>query len=293
MWEVSLIELLQSASSPFLDGLIYLITMMGDEVFFMVLAVMIFWCVDKRFAFKFMTVYILSAAVNEGLKNVIMRDRPYIAHPQRIDSIKTPTEGYSFPSGHSNGAANIATQLSLRYGRSDRKWVYYVSAVLTLLVMFSRLYLGQHYLTDVLGGAALGILSALFLNYLFELLKQKEEYLVFALMPVLILLAIFLPTEKVHTIAGAYSAVSAGYYIEKKYIKADVRGTLIQHIIKCLIGISVALAIKEGLKLILPEDISFLHNFLRYFLIGIWASIIMPLIIKKWFNKSPQVSVVS
>ena len=72
-WEQTLIKGLQSLSGSFFDAVNLGITFLGDEIFFIVVAVVLYWCVDKRFAYKFMNVYILSVAANEGLKSIVSR----------------------------------------------------------------------------------------------------------------------------------------------------------------------------------------------------------------------------
>ena len=86
-----------------------------------------------------------------ALKYIVKRTRPYITYP---DLNPVATEGTpSFPSGHTSGAFALATSVSLNYP----KWYVIVpSMTWASLTGYSRMYLGVHYPTDVLAGAALG-----------------------------------------------------------------------------------------------------------------------------------------
>ena len=90
-----------------------------------------------------------------ALKYIVKRPRPYITHPD-INALNT--EGSpSFPSGHTSAAFGLATSLSLHYP----KWYVVVpSFAWAGLTGYSRMYLGVHYPTDVLAGAALGASTA-------------------------------------------------------------------------------------------------------------------------------------
>ncbi len=291
MWELELIEFLQrlsgNAEHNFFDYVIYGITYFGDELFFILIGLILFWCVNKKFAFKFITVYLSSAALNEGLKALFKVPRPYESRTGRVKSIFEKTGGYSFPSGHSQSISNISSQLIMRYGKKQR-WLLIAGPVITVLVMFSRMYLGQHYLTDVLAGCALGLITALGLSVLFDLLKDKEEYIAFVAAPLLIILCAFVQSKNIHVVGGTFTAVSIGYFIEKRFIKFDVQAKWQIQLVKVLFGLGIALGIKEGFKLFLPEDIQYLYTFLRYFLVGVWATVGAPLIFKhfpKLWNK--------
>jgi acid phosphatase family membrane protein YuiD len=107
----------------------------------------------------------ISSLLSSGLKVTINRPRPAETHPETI-YVNTYSTGRSFPSGHTTVAFATAATISLQY----KKWYITVPAyVWAAAVGYSRMYLGRHYPTDVLGGAAVGIGSA----YLSHWLSQK------------------------------------------------------------------------------------------------------------------------
>jgi len=91
-----------------------------------------------------------------SLKEIVRRPRPYVAYPNEIIPYETETS-LSFPSGHTSLAFATATSLSLKYP----KWyVIAPSYFWACSVGYSRMNLGMHYPSDVLGGAILGAGSA-------------------------------------------------------------------------------------------------------------------------------------
>jgi len=104
----------------------------------------------------------VSTLVNEGLKISFNRERPGDKYPDIIFP-SSPTHGKSFPSGHTALAFNTATTLSLDYP----KWYVVAPAYLwASSVGYSRMYLGKHYPSDVLGGAIVGIGSGYISHWL-------------------------------------------------------------------------------------------------------------------------------
>ena len=106
-------------------------------------------------------VALVNTAITTALKYSINRQRPFIAYPYIIplDKGRSP----SFPSGHTSDAFALATSLSLSYS----KW-YVAAASFTWAgaVGYSRMHLGVHYPSDVLGGAFVGAGSAWLCRYL-------------------------------------------------------------------------------------------------------------------------------
>ena len=111
----------------------------------------------------------LALATTSGLKYAVNRTRPFAQYPN--DIIQRDKVGpYSFPSGHTTCAFATATAISLSY----KKW--YVTAPSFLyagFVGYSRMRLGVHYPSDVLGGALIGIGAGLLTWKLDKLLNKK------------------------------------------------------------------------------------------------------------------------
>jgi len=104
----------------------------------------------------------IAAIITEGLKHTINRDRPYIKYPNKIypNSIENDP---SFPSGHASVAFATATTLTLEF----KKWYVAVPAYAWAAgIGYSRMYLGQHYPTDIIGSAVVGSGSALLSHWL-------------------------------------------------------------------------------------------------------------------------------
>ncbi|HNP21910.1 MAG TPA: phosphatase PAP2 family protein [Panacibacter sp.] len=103
-----------------------------------------------------------AAVITQGLKVTINRPRPY----EKYDDVYPAgsiDNGKSFPSGHTTIAFATATTLALEY----KKWYITVPAYAWAAgVGYSRMYLGQHYPTDVIGGAIVGTGGAFLSHWL-------------------------------------------------------------------------------------------------------------------------------
>lgn len=123
---------------------------------------------DKKLqqqSYKIAGSLLINTVITQGLKYTINRNRPYEDYPTIITPYSIENDA-SFPSGHTSTAFALATSLSIQC----KKWYVVVPSFLwASSVGYSRMYLGEHYPTDVFAGAAIGIGSA----YLSEWLTKK------------------------------------------------------------------------------------------------------------------------
>ena len=109
----------------------------------------------------FMTITLgVSAGLFVLIKQIIKRPRP-----EMLDSVIIQG-GYSFPSGHSAVAMTVYLTLMILFGKyikniKTRKVINVLCSLIIILIGFSRIYLGVHYLSDIIAGFALGIVSTL------------------------------------------------------------------------------------------------------------------------------------
>ena len=112
------------------------------------------------------------------IKNLVCRVRPYDDYQSFHDAVMPFTlnagkeTSYSFPSGHSNCAFASATV----YFKANKK-IGTVALVIAALIAFSRLYNYVHFLTDVIVGSALGIISAIVVIGLFDKFNVEQKIL--------------------------------------------------------------------------------------------------------------------
>lgn len=287
-FEVDIIKALQTMHGPFMDGLNMFLSFFGTETFFLIIAVGLYWCIDKAFAHRFFNVYILGESVTSALKVGFKRVRPFNAYKKDVISIQTPETSYSFPSGHTQTVSTIATMLTIRYGKKYRI-VPLVGGILTLLVMFSRMYLGQHYLSDVFCGLTVGVFCSIAFNMLLSLLKNKEEWFVLIAIAMSIVVVCVLAgigqigaSEDLLKGIGAFVAFNIGYYFEKQYVGYDIKATQKwwKLLIRLAVGIGVTVAIQQLFKLFLPASEPMLYCYLRYFIMALWASLGAPAVFK-------------
>jgi membrane-associated phospholipid phosphatase len=155
--------LLNSFHHPVLDYFFILFTNLGDGIIALVFCVLaIVFYRKKLYALSLFYAFIISGLIAQVLKRMVDAPRPklYFAngeYTQFITGIKIATQ-HSFPSGHTATAFAIATVIMIVM--KSRKWQIQILAVATL-VGYSRIYLGQHFLLDVLVGAIIGYLSGI------------------------------------------------------------------------------------------------------------------------------------
>lgn len=144
--------------NDFLTPIFEIITKLGDFGFIWIAMTIVLVCLGKtRRRGMVMTVSLaVTFLINNLLiKNLVHRIRPYEVMSD-LNLIIEKESDFSFPSGHSAIAFGTAVVVFMLF--SKRYSVY--PLILAFLMAFSRLYVGVHYPTDVLGGIAIGTLVA-------------------------------------------------------------------------------------------------------------------------------------
>jgi len=160
---------INSIHTSWLDVLMPYITILGDGTTAIVLGIILLLIIkDKRLGIGILLAYALSGITVQLLKRMVFTNhqRPWVQY-QLSPDLHT-VMGYqlysnnSFPSGHTTTAFVVAGLLILIYNKS---WLNALLAVLAVAVAWSRIYLAQHYFTDVFAGFVLGCLFAFIVFY--------------------------------------------------------------------------------------------------------------------------------
>ena len=154
---MQLLYALENLRFPTMDKFMLLFTQLGEETAFLIAAMIVFWCVDKKKGYYVMAVGFVGTLLNQLLKLSFRIPRPWVRDPAFtvVDGAVEAAAGFSFPSGHSTSAVGTFGAIGYVSLRPAVKWVCYGVCV---LVPFSRLYLGVHTPWDVVCGAALAVM---------------------------------------------------------------------------------------------------------------------------------------
>ena len=110
-WDMNIrfLELLANLRSPFFDIVVNGITKFGEEAIVIIILCVMYWCVNKKMAYTTGMVFFSSGIIVQGLKITCRIPRPWVLDPSFniVEAARATAGGYSFPSGHTQGAAAI------------------------------------------------------------------------------------------------------------------------------------------------------------------------------------------
>jgi membrane-associated phospholipid phosphatase len=219
-WGIDVIKAIQIIENPILSSVIIFITTLGAGVLYLLALFFIFWCVDDRMGIRLSILTIFSAWVNGFLKVMFKHPRPYNLDPSVGRALES---SYGFPSGHAQSVLVFFMGLASWL----KKPVVYIAAILITLVMsFTRLYLGVHFPTDIFGGWIAGFI-VLGLYWLFadriikvlEVASVRFRLIITAAVSFIMLILDPLNLE----MSGIFLGLGAGYTLMLRFFPFDVK----------------------------------------------------------------------
>lgn len=270
---------------------------LGDEEFYLFIMPAIFWCFDSRLGFRLGMILMLSNGINGALKFLFHGPRPFWVNREVIAYVHETSFGV--PSGHSQNAVAIWGYLATKVTKTWLKWLF---VFIFIFIGLSRIYLGAHFILDVLVGWAIGGIIV----YLFILVEKKysaqisswtdsKKILVAVIISVfMIILAVLMiqvnsawqmdsvyeenvslvfegmeinpfSIDGVITASAAWLGIVMGVVFISKMIplgKIDV--SINKKILRFIFGLIGVMILWAGLKVVFPENIPVLSEILRF-----------------------------
>lgn len=162
----------QNIMNDTLSSIFKVVTHLGGVAFIVLLGVLCFmFCKKNRLFITFDLVG--CTIVNQTIKHIVRRPRPNVLR-------LVEESGYSFPSGHSMiSVAFYGLVIYLIYKNVNNKYLKWtLITLLSLLILtigFSRIYVGVHYFTDVIGGYLLALAYLIVYIYIYNKKVRKDE----------------------------------------------------------------------------------------------------------------------
>lgn len=293
--------LLEKIRNPILTALFQVITYLGEETVFLVVALLLFWCIDKKKGYYLMVSGFLATLAGQFLKLFCKVDRPWVRDPNFtiVESAREAATGYSFPSGHTL----ITTATFGSIARFTKKnWLRILSLAAVLLVGLSRMYLGVHTPADVGFGWLFGAVTVLALYPIMQKATENAKWM-WGVIAALVLLSLgnliyvtweansadwaTLTESQSHnldealknawTLFGLTVGLIFAYLMDSKVTHFETDAVWWAQLIKIAGGVTILLLVKTLLKqpLLTLTNGHHLADGIRYFIIvvlggGIW-----------------------
>lgn len=299
---MSFLYALEKIRVPGLNEFMLLITQLGEETAFLVVALILFWCVDKRRGYYVLAVGFLGTLANQFLKLLCRIPRPWVLDENFtiLEQARDAASGYSFPSGHTQSA--VGTFGAIAY-TAKKRWVRSVCVTVAALVGFSRMYIGVHTPADVFTSVGIALVLILILR---PVVMKDDGKRIPVLLGVMTALAVAylgyvelypFPADidahnlesgikNAYTLIGCLAGLLVVYAVDEKWLRFSTKAPWWAQILKILLGLLAVLAVKEGMRT--PLEALFAGHMAaraaRYFLVVIMAGIVWPLSFR-WFGK--------
>ncbi|MBE6635494.1 MAG: phosphatase PAP2 family protein [Ruminococcaceae bacterium] len=293
---MQLLYLFEKIRNPVFDFFFSAVTYLGDEIALMLIAITLFWCVNKRAGYYMLASGFFGILANQTMKLAFKIPRPWERDPSFtiVESAREAASGYSFPSGHSQNAVSTFGAVFLT---ANKKVVKILCIVAAILVPVSRMYLGVHTLWDVLAGSACAVVILLILEEIFKSDKLFDKWVPFIVglltlgtVAFFLYAVVFAPestdpnalsaAKNAKTLLGCSAGLILVYPLDRFVIKFDTKSTWYGHIIKFVGGFVIVLLLKELLRDPFEALFGDYGRAIRYFVIVAFGGALWPLTFK-------------
>ena len=288
---------------------------LGSEDFFLIALPLVYWCLDAALGLRIGMMLLVTQGLTPLFKMAFHGARPYWVSTS-VEGLASET-GFGVPSGHSLTAAGV---WGIAADGLKRTWAWVAASMVILLIGLSRIYLGVHFLHDVLFGWALGGLTLwVFIKYWNPIAARLKKWpmmnqilLAFAVSIGMILLAaliVFLSRgfvipaewianatrdggeapnpfsmEGIVTTMGTLFGLLAGVAWLAPRGGFQASGPAWKRALRFAVGLVGVAVFYVGLKLVFPDGEDFValaFRYIRYALVGAWVSAGAPWVFAK------------
>ncbi len=297
-FQIEIIKFVQEFKSPILDFIFTTLTISTEVPVIVVFSAFMYWCINKEYGQKLLLALIGNITINTGIKETFKIPRPIGIEGIQSDRVHT-AGGYAFPSGHTQTATTFWTTLMILFRKNN---IYIIGTAIIVGVGLSRVYLGVHWPTDVIGGWILGVLITILMIKIFEYCKEKSTYIPLILLVIILgIYSMILESESYLKMFGLFTGFILGYIVENELIKFktisdyskretallfnknenEIRSHIKANIFKrFLLGIITLAVLYTALKYIMPDK--GIYDYIRYTIIVFYSIAGVPALFKKF-----------
>lgn len=264
--ELVYIQQLQKLSNPLLDNIMLALNYCDSLPFYALVLIIVWFGYQKKLGVRLFFVILISSFINQDLKVLLAQPRP--SHMMASLGMVN-ADSFGFPSG---GAQNMIVIFGFLSYMLKKRWFWIASAIFVCVIGFSRIFLGLHFISDIIGGFIIG---TLILALYIPSLPYMERYLSKQSKITLLLLSIGLGflfytlslsvSLKLTIMAGVGISIGLIFVKEPKPIKVLWKRALLVLIV--FAGVTLLYA----LELLAPWKQYYLYVLIA-FISGLWMS---------------------
>lgn len=295
-FEIQIILFLQSLGEWLTQPMTFF-SFLGTENFFLLVLPVLYWCVDSAIGARVGAMLIFSNWLNGTIKMALHAPRPFW-YDSNVKALSTETS-FGLPSGHSMSAAAL---WGLMANQFKKRWFTVICILVIFGIGFSRLYLGMHFISDVVAGWLLGwLLLSIYIKYetkvldwmKSKVLEQQLSIILISSLFILLLTSLILffsrnwqmpqawlynaitatpgtppdplSLEGMITIAGLWLGTFGGLaWFYNRYGMFNAGGPAWKRLVRYLLGMVGIIVFWYGLGEVFPRNLDLISFLLRY-----------------------------